>query len=98
VNLDFLYGLLQLSALGYVLWGAALLQLTIMAVTLYLHRDAAHRSLDLHPVLRHFFRFWIWRLRPDHSRMVAVHRKHHAYSTELATRTVRSFLHQESAS
>ncbi|HZF17122.1 MAG TPA: fatty acid desaturase [Steroidobacteraceae bacterium] len=81
MNLDFLYGLLQLSALGYVLWGAALLQLTIMAVTLYLHRDAAHRSLDLHPVLRHFFRFWIWATSGQITReWVAVHRKHHAYS------------------
>lgn len=84
MNLDFLYGLLQLSALGYVLWGAALLQLTIMAVTLYLHRDAAHRSLDLHPVLRHFFRFWIWVTSGQITReWVAVHRKHHAYSDRI---------------
>ncbi len=84
MNLDFLYGLLQLSALGYVLWGVALLQLTVMAVTLYLHRDAAHRSLDLHPVLRHLFRFWIWLTSGQITReWVAVHRKHHAFSDRI---------------
>ena len=53
-------GLLNLSPLGYVLTTLVMLQISMMAVTLYLHRDAAHRSLDLHPVLRHIFRFWIW--------------------------------------
>jgi len=57
VNLDVLYGLLQLGFWGYLLTGFILIQVTNMAVTLYLHRDAAHRSVDLHPVLRHFFRF-----------------------------------------
>ena len=33
-------------------------QLTIMTTTLYLHRSAAHRGVDFHPVLAHFFRFW----------------------------------------
>ena len=57
-----------------------LVQITMMAVTLYLHRDAAHRSLDLHPVLRHFFRFWIWATSGMLTReWVAVHRKHHAF-------------------
>jgi stearoyl-CoA desaturase (delta-9 desaturase) len=80
VNLDFLYGLLQLGPWGYVISGLVLLQITIMAVTLYLHRDAAHRSVDLHPVLRHFFRFWIWATSGQITReWVAVHRKHHAF-------------------
>jgi stearoyl-CoA desaturase (delta-9 desaturase) len=81
VNLDFLYGVLQLGPWGYVLSGIVLLQITIMAVTLYLHRDAAHRSLDLHPALRHFFRWWIWLTSGQITReWVAVHRKHHAFS------------------
>jgi stearoyl-CoA desaturase (delta-9 desaturase) len=81
VNLDFLYGVLQLGPWGYVISGIVLLQVTIMAVTLYLHRDAAHRSLDLHPVLRHFFRCWIWLTSGQITReWVAVHRKHHAFS------------------
>ena len=60
MNLDFLYGLVRLSFWGYVLVTFALVQVTMLAVTLYLHRDQAHRAVDLHPVLRHFFRFWIW--------------------------------------
>ena len=34
--------------------------LTIAAVTIYLHRCQAHRALELHPVVSHFFRFWLW--------------------------------------
>ncbi|PZU19128.1 MAG: acyl-CoA desaturase, partial [Stenotrophomonas sp.] len=35
-------------------------QLTIFAVTLYLHRSQAHRGVDFHPLVSHFFRFWVW--------------------------------------
>ena len=81
MNLDFLYGLVQLSFWGYVLTAFVLVQITMMAVTLYLHRDAAHRAVDLHPALRHFFRFWIWATSGMITReWVAVHRKHHAFS------------------
>ena len=60
-----------------------MVQTTIMAVTLYLHRDAAHRSLDLHPALRHFFRLWIWMSSGMLTKeWVAVHRKHHSFSDE----------------
>ena len=81
MNLDFLYGVLQLNFWGYVIAAVVLVQTSIMAVTLYLHRDAAHRSVDLHPVLRHFFRFWIWMTTGQITReWVAVHRKHHSFS------------------
>ncbi|MEI8299284.1 MAG: fatty acid desaturase [Pseudomonadota bacterium] len=81
MNLDFLYGVLNLSFWGYVLAGFVMVQITMMAVTLYLHRDAAHRAVDLHPVLRHFFRLWIWATSGQITReWVAVHRKHHAFS------------------
>ena len=79
MNLDFLYGFLDLSFWGYVLITFVMVQFTFMAVTLYLHRDAAHRSLDLHPALRHIFRFWLWMSSGILTReWVAVHRKHHA--------------------
>jgi stearoyl-CoA desaturase (delta-9 desaturase) len=79
VNLDFLYGFLDLSFWGYVLITFLMVQFTFMGVTLYLHRDAAHRSLDLHPALRHIFRFWLWMSSGIVTReWVAVHRKHHA--------------------
>ncbi|MGB5246928.1 MAG: fatty acid desaturase, partial [Woeseia sp.] len=78
--MDYLYGVLNLSMWGYVIATLIMVQITMMAVTLYLHRDQAHRSLDLHPVLRHFFRFWIWSTSGMLTReWVAVHRKHHAH-------------------
>jgi stearoyl-CoA desaturase (Delta-9 desaturase) len=79
VNLDFLYGVLNLSFWGYVLAAFLMVQLTFMGVTLYLHRDATHRSLNLHPALRHFFRLWLWMSSGMITKeWVAVHRKHHA--------------------
>jgi stearoyl-CoA desaturase (delta-9 desaturase) len=79
VNVDFLYGILNLSFWGYVLVTFLMVQFTFMGVTLYLHRDATHRSLDLHPALRHVFRFWLWLSSGIVTKeWVAVHRKHHA--------------------
>jgi stearoyl-CoA desaturase (Delta-9 desaturase) len=79
VNVDFLYGFLNLSFWSYVLVTFLMVQFTFMGVTLYLHRDATHRSLDLHPVLRHVFRFWLWLTSGIVTKeWVAVHRKHHA--------------------
>jgi stearoyl-CoA desaturase (delta-9 desaturase) len=78
--MEYLYGVLNLDAGGYVIATLVMLQITMMAVTLYLHRDQAHRAIDLHPVLRHFFRFWIWCTSGMLTReWVAIHRKHHAY-------------------
>lgn len=55
-------------------------QLTIFSVTLYLHRSQAHRGVDFHPVLNHFFRFWVWLTTAMRTReWVAIHRKHHAH-------------------
>jgi stearoyl-CoA desaturase (delta-9 desaturase) len=74
-----IYGLLDFSFWQYFVTAIGIIQVTMMAVTLYLHRDQAHRSLELHPVLRHFFRFWLWfatGMKTDE--WVAVHRKHHA--------------------
>jgi stearoyl-CoA desaturase (delta-9 desaturase) len=54
-------------------------QLTIFSVTLYLHRSQAHRGVDFHPALNHFFRFWTWLTTSMITReWVAIHRKHHA--------------------
>ena len=52
---------------------------TIAAVTIYLHRCQAHRALDLHPVISHFFRFWLWITTGMVTKeWAAIHRKHHA--------------------
>ena len=78
--MEYLYDVLGLSAWGYVIATLLMLQITMMAVTLYLHRDQAHRAIDLHPVLRHFFRFWIWCTSGMLTReWVAVRRKHQAF-------------------
>jgi stearoyl-CoA desaturase (delta-9 desaturase) len=77
--LEFLYGLLNLPWWGYVAVAAVMVHITLIGVTLYLHRDQAHRAVDLHPALRHFFRFWLWMTTGMVTReWVAVHRKHHA--------------------
>lgn len=77
--MEYLYGILNLSFWGYVIVAIVMVQITIMGVTVYLHRDQAHRALDLHPALRHFFRAWIWMTSGMMTReWVAVHRKHHA--------------------
>jgi stearoyl-CoA desaturase (delta-9 desaturase) len=57
--------------------------ITIVAVTLYLHRSQAHRSVQFHPVVSHFFRFWLWLTTGMVTQQwVAVHRKHHRFSDE----------------
>jgi stearoyl-CoA desaturase (delta-9 desaturase) len=56
-------------------------QLTVLTVTLYLHRSQTHRSVDFHPLLAHVFRFWTWLTTSMVTKeWVAIHRKHHANS------------------
>jgi stearoyl-CoA desaturase (delta-9 desaturase) len=77
--MEYMYGLLDLSFWGYVAVSFIMVQITVFAVTLYLHRDAAHRAMDLHPAIRHFCRFWLWMSTGIVTReWVAIHRKHHA--------------------
>jgi stearoyl-CoA desaturase (Delta-9 desaturase) len=72
-------GLIGVSWLSILVWLVVVTQLTIFAVTLYLHRSQAHRGVDLHPVVAHFFRFWAWLTTAMVTKeWVAVHRKHHA--------------------
>ena len=72
-------GLLNLSVWGVVVATLVLTHITIVSVTVFLHRAQAHRALDLHPIASHFFRFWLWLTTGMVTReWVAVHRKHHA--------------------
>ncbi|MFV0678686.1 acyl-CoA desaturase [Ottowia sp.] len=70
--------------LGWAWWqvlllGLGLTHITIVSVTLYLHRHSAHRALDLHPALQHFFRCWLWLTTGMTTKAwTAIHRKHHA--------------------
>jgi stearoyl-CoA desaturase (delta-9 desaturase) len=65
-------------------WGVALVALglthiTIVSVTVFLHRHQAHRALDLHPLASHFFRLWLWLTTGMVTKeWAAIHRKHHA--------------------
>ncbi|MGE5153486.1 MAG: fatty acid desaturase [Bdellovibrio bacteriovorus] len=73
------YGILDVTPWQAVLVTLALTHVTIAAVTIYLHRSQAHRALDLHPAVAHFFRFWLWLTTGMVTReWVSVHRRHHA--------------------
>ncbi len=79
MQLSMLNGILDLPWWGYVVITLIMVQITIAAVTLYLHRCQAHLGLEMHPLLAHFFRAWLW-LATGMSTLewVAIHRKHHA--------------------
>ncbi len=79
--------LLDLLAEGLVPWNVwtivaytlIVTHITIVCVTVYLHRHSAHRALDVHPALAHFFRFWLWLTTGMGTKeWTAIHRKHHA--------------------
>ena len=80
VILDWLSGgFLDLSVVGMVIFTLIVTHVTIVSVTVYLHRHAAHRSVEVHPALAHFFRFWLWLTTGMITReWAAIHRKHHA--------------------
>jgi stearoyl-CoA desaturase (Delta-9 desaturase) len=72
-------GLLGASWWQIVLFTLLTTHVTIAAVTIFLHRCQAHRALDLHPVVSHFFRAWLWLNTGMVTReWAAIHRKHHA--------------------
>ncbi len=73
------YGWLQASWWQVLLFTVVVTHVTIAAVTIFLHRSQAHRSLDLHPLVMHFFRGWLWLTTGMVTKeWVAIHRKHHA--------------------
>jgi len=73
------YGTWPLSWWQIVLFTLVLTHITMISVTVYLHRHQAHRALDLHPVASHFFRLWLWLTTGQVTKeWAAVHRKHHA--------------------
>ena len=72
-------GVFDLPLWGLVLVALVLTHITIVAVTIFLHRCQAHRALELHPLPSHFFRLWLWMTTGMLTKeWVAVHRKHHA--------------------
>jgi stearoyl-CoA desaturase (delta-9 desaturase) len=79
--MTYFYGLLNFSLWQYIVVTLVLMHVTVMCITLYLHRTAAHSALELHPIAAHFFRFWLWFATATVTKeWVAIHRKHHATS------------------
>ncbi len=74
-----MHGILHLPWWGYIAITLALTQVTILSVTIFLHRCQAHRALELHPIASHFFRLWIWLTTGMITKeWTSIHRKHHA--------------------
>lgn len=72
-------GVLHLTWWQVLLVTLVVTHITIIGVTVFLHRSQAHRGLDLHPAVMHFFRFWLWLTTGMVTKeWVAIHRKHHA--------------------
>ncbi len=73
------HGLWDLTWWQVVLYTLVTTHLTIMGVTIFLHRAQSHRALELGPIPSHFFRFWLWLGTGMVTKeFVAIHRKHHA--------------------
>ena len=67
--------------MNIILYTLLVTHITILAVTIFLHRSQAHRGVVLHPVIAHFFRFWLWLTTGMVTKQwVAIHRKHHRFS------------------
>jgi len=72
-------GVFDLTLWELVVVALVLTHITIVSVTVFLHRCQAHRALELHPILSHFFRLWLWMSTGMVTKeWAAVHRKHHA--------------------
>ena len=73
------HGLLVASWWQIILYTLVTTHITIVSVTIYLHRHQAHRAMDLHAIPSHFFRFWLWLGTGQVTKeWVSIHRKHHA--------------------
>lgn len=55
-----MHGLGSFSGWQIVAYTLVTTHITIAAVTIFLHRSQAHRSVELHALPSHFFRFWLW--------------------------------------
>jgi len=61
-----------------ILYTLIVTHITIICVTLFLHRGQAHRAIQFHPILSHFMRMWLWLTTGMNTKeWVAIHRKHH---------------------
>jgi stearoyl-CoA desaturase (Delta-9 desaturase) len=73
------HGLWNIAWWQIILFALAMTHVTMISVTVFLHRHQAHRALDLHPIASHFFRLWLWLTTGQVTKeWAAIHRKHHA--------------------
>jgi stearoyl-CoA desaturase (Delta-9 desaturase) len=69
--------------MSLILYTLVVTHITILCVTLYLHRSQAHRAVEFHPVIAHAMRFWLWLTTGMITRQwVAIHRRHHRFSDQ----------------
>jgi stearoyl-CoA desaturase (delta-9 desaturase) len=69
--------------MNIILYTLIVTHITIISVTLFLHRSQAHKGIEFHPILSHFMRFWLWLTTGMITRQwVAIHRKHHRFSDQ----------------
>jgi len=69
--------------MNIILYTLIVTHITIVCVTLFLHRGQAHRGITFNPVLQHFMRFWLWLTTGMVTQQwVAIHRKHHRFSDQ----------------
>ena len=67
--------------MSIILYTLIVTHITIVCVTLFLHRGQAHKGIEFHPILSHFMRFWLWITTGMVTKQwVAIHRKHHRFS------------------
>ena len=67
--------------MNIILYTLVMTHITIICVTLFLHRGQAHKGIVFHPILSHFMRFWLWLTTGMVTKQrVAIHRKHHQRS------------------
>ncbi|MCM3879295.1 MAG: fatty acid desaturase [Vicinamibacterales bacterium] len=64
-----------------LLASAIVTQVAVFSTTIYLHRCATHKALELHPAVAFIFRCCLWLTTGLSTKeWVAVHRKHHAFT------------------
>ena len=69
--------------MNIILYTLLVTHITIVCVTLFLHRGQAHRGITFNPILQHFMRFWLWLTTGMVTQQwVAIHRKHHRFSDQ----------------
>jgi len=61
-----------------ILYTLVMTHITILCVTMYLHRSQAHRAVTFNPIIENIMRFWLWFTTGMVTKQwVAIHRKHH---------------------